>query len=64
MAQPDNSKKLVIIGDGNVGKTCVLEVYEKGEYVDIHPCRPTIIHNIEKKIPHPKNEGEELKFQL
>ena len=63
MAQPDNSKKLVIIGDGNVGKTCVLEVYEKGEYVD-KPYRPTIFHNTEKKIPHPKNEGEELKFQL
>ena len=63
MAAQDNSKKLVIIGDGNVGKTCVLEVYEKGEYVD-KPYRPTIFHNTEKKIPHPKKEGEELKFQL
>merc|ERR1711971_1472058 len=26
--------------------------------------RPTIFHNTEKKIPHPKKEGEELKFQL
>ena len=46
-----------------MGKTCVLEVYEKGEYVD-KPYRPTVFHTASKEIPHPKKSGEELKFQL
>merc|ERR1711936_888780 len=58
-----DTRKLVIIGDGNVGKTCVLEVYEKDKYEE-KPYRPTIFHNTEKKIPHPTKSGEELKFQL
>ena len=57
------TRKLVIIGDGNVGKTCVLEVYEKGAYVEA-PYRPTIFHNTEKKIAHPTKPGEEVKFHL
>merc|ERR1719339_623413 len=39
----ENMRKLVIIGDGNVGKTCVLEVYEKGEYV----VEPDSLDNVE-----------------
>merc|ERR1712233_102649 len=62
MAESD-SRKLVIIGDGNAGKTCVLEVFEKGEYVE-RPHRATIFHNTAKKIPHPKESGAELNFQL
>merc|ERR1711990_574220 len=61
--QLENTRKLVIIGDGAVGKTCVLEVYEKGAYVEV-PYRPTVFHNAEKKIPHPTKPGEEAKFHL
>ena len=63
MAEADNSRKLVIIGDGNVGKTCLLEVFEKGEFVE-GPYRPTIFHNSEKEIEHPTNPQEKVKFQL
>ena len=63
MAEADNSRKLVIIGDGNVGKTCLLEVFEKGEFVE-GPYRPTIFHNSEKEIEHPTNPEEKVKFQL
>ena len=63
MAEADNSRKLVIIGDGNVGKTCLLEVFEKEEFVE-GPYRPTIFHNSEKEIEHPINHEEKVKFQL
>ena len=63
MAEADNSRKLVIIGDGNVGKTCLLEVFEKGAFVE-GPYRPTIFHNSEKEIEHPTNPEEKVKFQL
>ena len=63
MAEADNSRKLVIIGDGNVGKTCLLEVFEKGEFVE-GPYRPTIFHNSEKEIEHPTKPGEKANLEL
>ena len=62
MAEADNSRKLVIIGDGNVGKTCLLEVFEKGEFVEGY--RPTVFHNSEKEIEHPTKPGEKVKLEL
>ena len=29
-----DSRKLVIIGDGAIGKTCILEIFEKGVFPD------------------------------
>ena len=56
-------RKLVIIGDGAVGKTCLLEVIENDKYLD-EPYRATVFHNTQKKIDHPNNPGEELRMHL
>ena len=56
------SKKLVIIGDGACGKTCVLEVFEKGVFPEKY--MPTVFHTSKKKIPHPTKDGEEAELQL
>jgi len=56
------SKKLVIIGDGACGKTCLLEVFEKGVFPEKY--LPTVFHTSKKKIPHPTKPGEEAELQL
>ena len=56
------TKKLVIIGDGACGKTCILEVFEKGIFPDKY--MPTVFHTSKKKIPHPTKAGEEAELQL
>ena len=56
-------RKLVIIGDGAVGKTCLLEVIETDKFLD-EPYRATVFHNTEKKIDNPNNPGEELRMHL
>ena len=55
-------KKLVMIGDGAVGKTCLLEVFEKGVFPEKY--LPTVFHTSKKKIPHPTKPGEEAELQL
>ena len=57
----------MIIGDGNVGKTLLLKVFEKGEYVELSSREQagTIIPvNSEKIIKHPTSVGDELVLQL
>ena len=56
------TKKLVIIGDGACGKTCLLEVFEKGVFPEKY--LPTVFHTSKKKIPHPTKAGEEAELQL
>ena len=63
MSEEREWKKVVFIGDGASGKTCVLDVFEKGEFVDT-PYRPTIFHNTEKRIKHPTLEGVEVTLHL
>ena len=55
-------QKLVIIGDGAVGKSCLMDVFEKGKYVEV-PYRATVFHNEVKTVEHPDTK-EELKLQL
>ena len=55
--------KLLIIGDGSAVKTCLLDVFEKGEYVE-KPYRPTVFHNSLKRMKHPTLEGVEFTLQL
>ena len=55
-------QKLVIIGDGAVGKTCLMDVFKNGKYVEV-PFVPTIFHNEVKTVEHPDTK-EELKIQL
>ena len=42
--------KLVCIGDGGTGKTCLLKVYEKGVYPQAY--QPTIFHQTVKKVQY------------
>lgn len=55
-------KKLVIVGDGACGKTCLLYRYEKDDFQ--HGYVPTIFGNSEKEVDHPENPGEKFKLQL
>ena len=52
-------KKIVIIGDGACGKTCLMLVYEKGEF----PTRyiPTIFENTTKKVQY---NGKDVELRL
>merc|ERR1712210_223762 len=56
------SRKLVIIGDGAVGKTCLMDVFEKGEFVEM-PYRPTVFHNTVKSVENPTTK-EQFNLQL
>ena len=55
-------KKLVIIGDGAVGKTCLMDVFEKDKYVEA-PYRATVFHNAVKIVEHPDTKAV-FKLQL
>merc|ERR1712002_758396 len=55
-------KKLVIIGDGACGKTCLLYRFEKDDFQ--HGYVPTIFGNSEKEMEHPEKEGQMFKMQL
>ena len=50
MESEDVKLKLVCVGDGSTGKTCLLEVYEKGAYPQGY--EPTIFHQTVKKVQH------------
>merc|ERR1712083_847620 len=56
------TRKLVIIGDGAIGKTCLLQVFLEGKFPDGY--EPTIFHNENKKMKHPFEEGKEFNMQL
>ena len=55
-------KKLIIMGDGAIGKTCLLQVFEKGEFPETY--LPTVLDNDIKKMKHPTEEGKEFILQL
>ena len=63
MSERAESRKLVIIGDTPAGKTCLHDVFEKGEYVE-KPYRPTVFHNSLKRMKHPTLEGVEITLEL
>ncbi|OHT04309.1 Cdc42 like protein [Tritrichomonas foetus] len=48
MSNNQNSLKLVIVGDGAVGKTCLLVVYAKGEFPTDYV--PTVFENYKAKV--------------
>ena len=54
---------LVIIGDNEVGKTTLLEVFVRGKYVDQY-WRPRILPAREEFINHTTLEGVKIKLQL
>ena len=55
-------KKLIIMGDGAIGKTCLLQVFQKGEFPETY--LPTVLDNDIKKMKHPTEEGKEFILQL
>ena len=55
-------KKLIIIGDGAIGKTCLLQVFQKGEFPETY--LPTVMDNDIKRMNHPTEEGKEFIMQL
>jgi len=55
-------KKLVIIGDGACGKTCLLHRFKEDKFQ--HGYVPTIFGNSEKEMEHPEKPGEMFKMQL
>ena len=63
MSERAESRKLVIIGDGNTGKSCLLDIFENGKYVE-NPYRPTVFHNSSKRMKHPTLEGVEITLEL
>jgi len=63
MDDTDSTKKLVIIGDGATGKTCLLQVFKLGKFPE-GVYEPTIFHNETKKMKHPLEEGKEFIMQL
>ena len=52
-------KKIVIVGDGACGKTCLMLVYEKGEFPEGYI--PTIFENTTKKVEY---DGKMIELRL
>ena len=61
MAEPE-VKKLIIIGDGGIGKTCLLQVFQKGEFPETY--LPTVFYNDIKRMKHPTEKGKEFIMEL
>ena len=57
------SRKLVMIGDGGVGKTSLLAVFDRGEFVEMSDP-PRILHSAVPRMKHPTLEGVEVGLQL
>ena len=51
-------RKLVIIGDGAVGKTCLLAAFE-GKQFNEEQYEPTVFHNTMKEIDHPTKKADD-----
>ena len=56
-------RKLVMIGDGAVGKTSLLEAFNGDEFVE-NRYRPSILHAAEPRMKHPTLDGVEVALQL
>ena len=63
MADRQEVIKLLIIGDGACGKTCLLDRFEKKEFID-DVYTPTVFHNTSVEMAHPEKPGSTFKMQL
>ena len=54
---PDHLIKIVVVGDGAVGKTCLLQVFVSGKFPDGYT--PTVFENHEFKICMKDEDGKQ-----
>ena len=63
MSNKDNKpKKIVIIGDGAIGKTCFLNRYIKNEYENEENYVPTIFENHNKEVKTSDGETRTIRY--
>ena len=56
------SLKLVCIGDGSIGKTCLLLRFLKDEFPQGDAVLPTVLDNDSKQVVFQKNEEDEVQI--
>ncbi|KAI9633857.1 P-loop containing nucleoside triphosphate hydrolase protein [Dioszegia hungarica] len=60
--RPDMNRKLVVVGDGGCGKTCLLTVYAENRFPEEYV--PTVFENLVTRIPSPTDPTKIIELAL
>ncbi|WWC91961.1 uncharacterized protein L201_006914 [Kwoniella dendrophila CBS 6074] len=60
--RPDLKKKLVVVGDGGCGKTCLLTVYAENRFPEEYV--PTVFENLITMVPSPNDPTKIIELAL